>query len=147
MLTRPSLRAPMGRYLEICLIYDSCLRGEYINCILSGSGGVFYQSFSLLPSISNLSVNWNPPINLPEGNASPLFFYLIIDSLLQQELFIFWRQRLWVPGGGCHEAQAAQHPSGGLWNRDQAVNAAIATCLTWALVYARDTKKYTDGSN
>lgn len=49
--------------------------------------GVFYQSFSLLPSISNPSVSLNPPINLPEGNARPLFLYLIIDSLLQAGAF------------------------------------------------------------
>lgn len=88
-----SPRAPQGRCSEIPVWCMTSLREEYVYCTLQGSEGVFCQLFSLLPSISNLSVNLNPPINLPEGNTSPLFLNLIIDSLLHQE-FIFCRQGL-----------------------------------------------------
>lgn len=80
-----SPRAPEGRCSEIPVWCATSLRGEHVHCTLQGSESVFYQLFSLLPSISNLSVNFNPPINLPEGNMSQLFLNLIIESLLHQE--------------------------------------------------------------
>lgn len=97
-------RAPEGRCSEIPVWCTTFLRAEYVHCTLQGSEGVFYQLFSLLPSISNISVNLNHPINLPEGNWSPLFLYLIIDFLLQQ--FISGGR-----GSGCPEEDASNTAS------------------------------------
>lgn len=53
-VTRSSYRLV---FRDACLMHALCLRQEYINCTLWSSGGVFYQLFSLPPSISHLSVD------------------------------------------------------------------------------------------